>query len=437
MIRLLKRELGLIDVIMITAGSMIAAGLFVLPGIAFSRAGPAVILSYGLAAMIALPTLLSAAELSTAMPKAGGIYFFVSRGIGYSIGSIAGFSRWFAITLKSSYALLGIGLYSTAFTGFNPKVVAVAACLIFVVINLLGIKIVGFAQLFFTALLLGLIGVFIISSSPSISMDHFVPFFSSGFKPVLATAGFIFISYGGMLVITGLAEEVKRPRRNIPLGMIIGLLVTALIYVAVVVVTVGVSDAEALITTFTPVADVAGITMGHVGLIVASLAAFLAFITTANAGIAAASRYPLAMSRDGLLPYVMGAGLQKGNLPSNSIFCTGLLILLAIVFLPLDTLVEIASSMLLISYILANLAQLVIRKKKEPNYRPTFTAPFYPWLQYISIAGLLVLLIQIGIKPLLFALVISGLAFLVPLVRARYLGDNSIPLPPEPKSSLK
>jgi len=80
---------------------------------------------------------------------------------------------------------------------------------------------------------------------------------------------------------------------------------------------------------------------------------------------------------------------------------------------------------------------LVIRKKKEPNYRPTFTAPFYPWLQYISIAGLLVLLIQIGIKPLLFALVISGLAFLVPLVRARYLGDNSIPLPPEPKSSLK
>ncbi len=432
---MLKRELGLLDVIMITAGSMIAAGLFVLPGIAFSRAGPAVILAYGLAAMIALPTLLSAAELSTAMPKAGGIYFFVSRGIGYSIGSIAGFTRWFAITLKSSYALLGIGLYSTAFTGFNPKIVAVAACLVFVAINLLGVKIVGVAQIVFTAVLIGLIGVFVFSSGPSISMDHFVPFFSSGIKPVLATAGFIFISYGGLLVITGLAEEVKRPRRNIPLGMIIGLLITALIYIAVVFVTVGVSDADALSKTLTPVADVAGITLGQAGFIVASLAAFLAFITTANAGIAAASRYPLAMSRDGLLPPVMGAGFLKGNLPSISILCTALLILLAIVLLPLNTLVEIASSMLLISYILANLAQLVLRKKKEPNYKPTFLAPFYPCLQYISIAGLLVLLIQIGIKPLLLALTISGLVSLLPLVRAKYLGDNSIPLPPEPKSN--
>lgn len=432
---MLKRELGLLDVIMITAGSMIAAGLFVLPGIAFSRAGPAVILAYGLAAMIALPTLLSAAELSTAMPKAGGIYFFVSRGIGYSIGSIAGFTRWFAITLKSSYALLGIGLYSTAFTGFNPKIVALAACLVFVAINLLGVKIVGVAQIVFTAVLIGLIGVFVISSGPSISMEHFVPFFTSGFKPVVATAGFIFISYGGLLVITGLAEEVKRPRRNIPLGMIIGLLITALIYVAVVFVTVGVSDADALSKTFTPVADIAGITLGQAGFIAASLAAFLAFITTANAGIAAASRYPLAMSRDGLLPPVIGAGFLKGNLPSISILCTGLLILLAIVLLPLDTLVEIASSMLLISYILANLAQLVLRKKKEPNYKPTFLAPFYPWLQYISIAGLLVLLIQIGIKPLLLALAVSGLVSFLPLVRAKYLGNNSIPLPPEPKNN--
>ncbi len=430
---MLKRELGLLDVIMITAGSMIAAGLFVLPGIAFSRSGPAVILAYGLAALICVPTLLSAAELSTAMPKAGGIYFFASRGIGYSVGSIAGFTRWFAITLKSSYALLGIGLYSSAFTDINPKLVAVAACLIFVAINLLGIKIVGAAQIILTAVLIGLIGIFIFSSGPSVSLDHFIPFFSSGFMPVLATAGFIFISYGGLLVITGLAEEVKRPRRNIPLGMITGLLITAFIYVAVVFVTVGVSDADALRKTYTPVADIAGITLGQAGLIIASLAAFLAFITTANAGIAAASRYPLAMSRDGLLPPVVGAGILKSNLPSVSIISTGLLILLAIVILPLATLVEIASSMLLISYILATLAQLAFRKKKDTNYRPTFFAPFYPWLQYLSLAGLLVLLFQIGILPLFFALAVSGLASLLPLVRAKYLGDNSVPLPPEPK----
>ncbi len=431
---MLKRKLGLLDVFMITSGSMIAAGLFVLPGIAFSRAGPAVILSYALAAIIALPTLLSAAELSTAMPKAGGIYYFVSRGIGYKVGAVAGFSRWTAITLKSAYALLGIGIYSASFTDYNPKFIAVVACIIFVLINLLGIKIVGFSQLIFTAVLIGLIGFFVISSAPLLQFDHFMPFFEAGFLPVLSTAGFIFISYGGLLVITGLAEEVKRPRRNIPLGMIIGLLVTGLIYTSVVFIAVGVIEAGALSKTLTPVADIAGITLGQTGFIIASLAAFLAFITTANAGIAAASRYPLAMSRDGLLPSVMALNFLKNDLPSFSITFTGLLIILVIICLPLETLIEIASALLIISYALTNLTQLNLRIKKVANYRPTFWAPLFPWLQYMSIAGLLVLLIQIGLKPLLWALVLSGLACIFPLVREKYLEDNAIPLPPEPKS---
>lgn len=431
---MLKRELGLLDVFMITSGSMIAAGLFVLPGIAFSRAGPAVILSYGLAALISLPTLLNAAELSTAMPKAGGIYYFVSRGIGYKAGAIAGFSRWLAVALKSAYALLGIGIYSAAFTSYNPKFVAVAACIIFVVINLLGVRIVGFAQIFFTTILVGLIGIVVISSTHSVNYDHFTPFFSAGVMPVLSTAGFIFISYGGLLVITGLAEEVKRPRRNIPLGMIIGLIITGLIYISVVFIAVGVIEPSALSQTLTPVADIAGITLGKAGFLIASLAAFLAFFTTANAGIAAASRYPLAMSRDGLLPPIMAAGFLKSGLPSTSIIITGFFIILSILFLPLDTLVEIASALLIISYALTNLSQLILRKKKETNYKPTFLAPFFPWLQYISIAGLLILLIQIGFEPLLWSLVLLAIASILPLVRAKHLGDNSIPLPPEPKS---
>ncbi len=193
----------------------------------------------------------------------------------------------------------------------------------------------------------------------------------------------------------------------------------------------------ALVSIALLVADIAGITLGQTGFIIASIAAFLAFITTANAGIAAASCYPLAMSRDGLLPPVMAASFLRNDLPSTSIIITGLLIILAIICLPLETLVEIASALLIISYALANLAQLVLRKKREINYRPTFWAPFFPWLQYISVAGLLLLLVQIGLKPLLWSLAFSGLVCIIPLARAKYLGDNSIPLPPEPKSTLQ
>lgn len=429
---MLKRELGLLDVLMITAGSMIAAGLFVLPGIAFNRAGPAAVLSYGLAAVIALPTLLSAAELATAMPKAGGVYFFVSRGIGYPVGSIAGFARWAAITLKCAYALIGIGLYGYVFIGIEPRITAVLACIIFVIINLLGIRVVGFTQIFFTVLLITLLIIVVGSSLPAINIDHFNPFLPSGFSPVLGTAGFIFISYGGMLAITGLAEEVKRPRRNIPLGMILGLLLTGLLYTAVVFAIVGVVDAFSLSQTLTPVADTAGITLGQAGFMVTTLAALLAFITTANAGLASASRYPLSMSRDGLIPPIMGKSLNNNGLPSVAILSSGLLMLIAIVFLPMETLVEITSALLLITYILTNAAHLLLRWKAPANYKPTFLAPLYPWLQFFSIAGLLLLLIQFGLKPLLVAVGFSLFAIIWPLIRKKYLAENSIPLPPEP-----
>lgn len=431
--RTLKRELGLLDVIMITTGSMIAAGLFVIPGIAFARTGPSVVISYGIAAIISLPTVLSAAELSTVMPRAGGVYYFVSRGIGYGAGSIAGFARWFSIGLKSAYALLGIGFYTYAFTGIEPKVIAVTFCLIFIFINLYGVKMVGMTQILFTALLISLLAFITISGLPSIDPGRFVPLYPFGYGPVLSTAGFIFISYGGMLAITGLAEEVKRPRRNIPLGMILGLLFTGFIYTAVVFVLVGNLEAGSLRTTLTPVADIAEISLGSAAFIMATIAALLAFITTANAGIASASRYPLAMSRDRLLPHLVQNSGSKSHMPYFAILFTGSLMIIGIIFLELETLVEIASSLLIITYILTNITLIALRKKTNSNYKPTFRAPLYPWLQLFSIGGLLLLLVQIGIISLLVSVLFCLAALMWYKIRVKYLLDNTFPLPPEPK----
>lgn len=429
----LKRELGLLDVFMITTGSMIAAGLFVIPGIAFARTGPAVVLSYGIAALFALPTLLSAAELSTAMPKAGGVYFFVSRGIGYGAGSIAGFARWFSISLKSAYAMLGIGFYTYVFIGIEPIVIASAICLLFIAVNLVGIRIVGKTQVMFTAALVGILAFLTINGASSINIAHFTPFTPVKVGSVLSTAGFIFISYGGMLAITGLAEEVKKPRRNIPLGMILGLLFTSLVYTAVVFVIVGTVEAEILMNTLTPVANSADFSFGHSGFILATLAALLAFITTANAGMASASRYPLAMSRDGLMTGIMQNTLRNNGMPYISILFTGLLMLASIIFLELETLVEIASSLLMITYILTNITLLVLRKQLNSNYKPTFHAPLYPWLQLISILGLLLLLIQTGLLSILVSITFCLSAYFWYLTKAKYLLANTIPLPPKPK----
>ena len=75
----LKKELGLLDVFCISSGAMISSGLFILPGLAFAKSGPAVIIAYMVAALLVIPSIFSKAELVSAMPRAGGVYFFIDR----------------------------------------------------------------------------------------------------------------------------------------------------------------------------------------------------------------------------------------------------------------------------------------------------------------------------------------------------------------------
>jgi APA family basic amino acid/polyamine antiporter len=101
----LKKGLGLFGVFAIAAGAMISSGLFILPGLAFARCGPAAILAYIIAGILVLPTALSKAELVTAMPKAGGDYFYITRSLGFAAGTIAGLASWLSLSLKSAFAL--------------------------------------------------------------------------------------------------------------------------------------------------------------------------------------------------------------------------------------------------------------------------------------------------------------------------------------------
>ena len=108
----LRKELGVLDIFSIAAGAMISSGLFILPGLAFAKTGPAVLISYGIASLLIIPAMLSKAELATAMPKAGGTYFFIDRSMGPLVGTIGGFAAWFSLAFKSAFALVGIGVFA-------------------------------------------------------------------------------------------------------------------------------------------------------------------------------------------------------------------------------------------------------------------------------------------------------------------------------------
>ena len=417
----LKKGLGFIDVFCLAAGAMISSGIFILPGLAFSRAGPSVILSYVLAGGLALIGILSVAELATAMPKAGGDYYYITRSLGPVIGTISGLLSWFALSLKTSFAIFGLSELIHLITGVPILIAAAPLCLVFTVLNIVGVKEAAKLEVALVIGLLALMALYFVSGIGSVNTMRYRPVFPHGLNAMFYTAGFVFVSFGGLLNVATVAEEVKNPTRTIPRAFIASVIVITVAYAALLFVTVGILPPDELSGSMSPLADTAGILAGSAGYVVITIAALLAFITTANAGIMAASRYPLALSRDDLLPPLFRMIHSRLATPVVSITATGLLIFLSLL-LNLDLLVKAASTVVLTTYVMAGIAVIVLRHSGLQNYRPTFRVPGYPWLPGIGIICFIILIVDMGLATIEISLglVLTGLIIFLFYGRPRY-----------------
>ncbi len=416
----LERTLGFWAVFCIAAGAMISSGLFVLPGVAFAQAGPAVILSYALAGLMVIPAMLAQAELATAMPRSGGSYFYIERSMGALPGTMAGLANWLSIALKAAFALIGIGAFARLVWGSQPewviKAIAIGICLLFAAVNMISVKHTGRIQVGMVAFLLAILVGFVVFGLPAVRHSHLAGFMDKGLGRAFGTAGLVFISYGGLTKVASVAGEVRHPGRNIPGGMIAAWAVVSLLYVAAVFVVVGVVPAESTLegqlvkaaglrNNLTPLSVAAKRFMGTFGEILLAVGAMLAFITTGNSGILSASRSPMAMSRDGLLPQWFQKTSRRFGTPHASIAVTAAFMIAIISLLTVKGLVEAASTMMLILFMLVNAAVLIMRGSRIQNYRPLFRMPFFPWLPLagICVYGFLIMemTLEMDLLPLL------------------------------------
>ncbi len=406
----LIRELGLLDVFCIASGAMISSGLFVLPGLAFAQAGPAVLIAYLISGSFAMMGMLSQAELVSAMPKAGGDYFYVTRSMGPAVGTVDGFITWFSLSLKSAFALVGMAAFAALLVDVGLSFTAVLFCVIFIALNLFGIKEAGRVQVALVIGLFVILTLYISRGLPSVSVARLEPFAPHGLGALFSTAGFVFVSFGGLLKVASIAEEVKNPDRVVPLGMILSFLAVTVVYFLVVLVTVGVLEGAELAGSLMPISDGASVFMGRWGRILLSVAAILAFVSTANAGLMAASRYLFSSSRDGLLPKFFGRVNSRFHTPHVAIIFTGLLMIAAL-FLRIETLVKAASSVLILTYLFSCLSVVVLRESRLQNYRPRFRAPLYPYVQIAGVLGFGFLLFEMGMTVLLInaGFIVAGL----------------------------
>lgn len=403
----LKKHLNFYDIF--AAGAAISSGFFLLPGIAAQESGASFVLAYFFALIVLIPVSLSIIELATAMPKTGGDYFFLDRLIGPYFGTIGGMGTWLALILKVSFALIGMGAYiSFLFPEVQIIPIAILFAIIFWVLNIMGAKKGIYIQKVMVTLIILILGAFIFGGIANSDYEKLVKIIDINFSNIPSTTGLVLIAYIGVFNVVSLSEEIKNPGKDLPRGILLTVFSTATIYILGSMVMVGVIPINELKNNLTPAASAAFIIWGKLGLFVISIAALLSFLSVANAGIMSASRYPLAMSRDHILPRIF-ARLNKAHAPFYSITVTVGVIIVSLIFLNPMKIAKLAGTFNLIVFIFLNLAVIVIRESKIASYDPSFRVPFYPWIQIIGIISAYYLINQMGFLSHIFSLGLIGI----------------------------
>ncbi len=434
----LERDLGLYATITISMGAMIGSGIFVLPALGFTKAGPAVILAYLLAGLVVLPAALSKAEMATAMPESGGTYLYIDRAMGPLFGTIAGIGAWFSLVFKSSFALVGLGAYLlllVPLSGGLVKAVALGLAGLIVVLNVVGTEQSGKAQSIIVTAVVMALAAYVLNAGFAVDPARFDGFTQKGASGVVTAAAFVFVSYAGVTKIASVAEEIENPNRNLPLGILISMGVMILLYTVVVAAIVGLNDPAVLSTSgpsggpsLTPMADGAGQLLGGLGVAVIAVVAILALTSMANAGVLASSRFPLAMSRDSLAPSGLARVSKRFQTPRNAILATGVLLLALIAFVPVVELAKLASAFKILVFSISNVALIVFRTSGVESYQPSFRAPGYPYVQVVGVVGGFALLTQMGTLPILGAagIIVGGIGWYLAYGRSRTDRDGAL-----------
>ena len=417
----LERNIGFLEAMTLGGGTMIGAGIFILPGIAAEGAGPASSISFIIAGFVALLAALSLSELATGMPVAGGSYHFVNRALGGFFGSIVGWGMWTGLMFASAFYMIGFGQYLVEPIPFLDGralviLLGLVGLVLIVGVNYYGTEESSQLQNVMigteTAIVLAyvVLGLFFIDPA---NLDPFAPTGPSG---IIATTGIVFVSFLGFEIIATVSGEVKNPSRNIPLTMILSVVLVTILYAFVMIVTTGVVQYETLGGSLVPVSDVAVVFMGSIGVVAIVAAAAIAAISSSNSSILAAARVNYAMGRDELMSNWLNVTHDRFGTPHRAIVATGAVTALLIAAgLNIETIVallaEVASFSFLVSYSLVHVALVVFRRADPEEYDPSFEIPdpLYPAVPILGILFAILVISQMATIIVLLGLGIVGL----------------------------
>lgn len=460
----LNRDIGIVGAIALGVGTMIAAGIFVLSGLAVSNVGAMAIVAFLIAAVVASFTAFAYAEFASIYPESGGGYAYVSNTFDSDLTYIVGWSMILGYPASAAFYLAS---FSDWFTRFILPLFSLRTLVpywlsgvvilgLLVALNLKGTEESGTFQIVVTALKVALIGLFLFGGLQAFDASDLATSFSenlTSFRDIGLTSALVFITFFGFEAIATNAEEIEQPGKNIPRAIFFSMGFVTLVYALVVLVVVFALRDPTFINQFLPAnADLAGAApqqfvaengelamgyaasyyLGDIGFYVIIVGALFSMLSAANATILAGSRVKLAMSRRDHLPARFEELHPRLNTPYNSVLLTGGLIfafifLFTVVFgggpeseallhlpvaLPLigselhlgvEAIAHFADFMLLFGLVVVNLA-LVQSRRKFPDIDRGFEVPGVPFVPVVAVVANLVLLVNVEPSSFLFGL---------------------------------
>ena len=390
----LKKALSRFDLTMIAIGSTIGSGIFLTPAIiANSIHSPALILLIWLGGgLLILCGALTFAELGALMPKAGGVYVFLSESYGKPVGFLYGWA-YFLVVNTGGIAALSVAFttYLAYFFPMDPlalKLTAVSGIFILTVINVMGVKSGGiFSDVFTVLKLIGIFGViavgFILGSSSVTAFSFDMP---SGVTGGLAVAMVgVLWSYGGWQHATYAAGEAKNAKKDVPVAMIIAALSVTAIYVAINIAYMMLLPVNTIANSPSVAADAVKTVLGPVGGGIIAMAIFISTFGTAGIYTLTAPRIYFAMAKDGIFFPQIAKVHPRYQTPYNAIIIQSTWAVLLILFW--GTFENLISYVVFTDWIFFALAaaSVFIFRKKLPDAKRDYKTLGYPFTPLIFI----------------------------------------------------
>ena len=439
----LKRTLGWPHLTALGVGAIIGTGIYTLTGVAAGLAGPAVILSFGVAGLVCACAALCYAEMASMSPQAGSAYAYSYMTLGELVAWVIGWSLILEYTLVCSAVSVGwagyaAGLLHGAHIPIPDSLLAgpeaggfVNLPAVFIALVVTGVLLVGTresATLNFVLVCIKLVALaaFVALTLPSFDASHFHPFAPFGFGAhemggkkygVMGAAAIIFFAFYGFDAISTAAEEAKNPKRDLTIAIVGSMLLCTLIYMVVAACALGASPFDVFSKSGEPLAFVLRELHHPAAASLIAGAAVVALPTVIMVFMFGQSRVFFAMARDGLLPNALTAVSRRG-VPSTVTVMTGLIAAAVAGFMPLSEIASLANAGTLAAFIATAMAVMVLRRRSPQLARP-FATPFVWLIGPAAVLGCLYLFTSLSAKTITFFFVWNAIGVLAYLAYGR------------------